>query len=81
MPSRKGTKSTLLFLSIASVAAIAIAAAFVPKRKIEVSSHPLKGSVGRRINLFSHLATHADEAARPPRRDEDGRYINADVMV
>jgi hypothetical protein len=79
MHASKGTKSTLLLLSIAAVAGVAIAAMFVPKRKVEVSSHPLKGSINRRINLFSHLASHASD--RPPRRDEDGRYINADAMV
>jgi hypothetical protein len=59
---------------------MAIAAAFVPKRKVEVSSHPLKGSINRRMNLFSHLAKNAD-GERPPRRDLDGRYVNADAIV
>ncbi|KAG7338681.1 hypothetical protein IV203_020697 [Nitzschia inconspicua] len=77
----RGAKSTLLLLSIAAVAGVALAAMFVPKRKVEVSAHPLKGSINRRMNLFSHLAKHGDDAARPPRRDEDGRYINADTIV
>lgn len=76
-------KGTLVFLGFAAVAGVAIAAVSVPKRRVETPDHPLKGSLNRRINLFSHLATHpTDPAARPPRRVDDGGYVNADeVMV
>ena len=69
-------------VGVAAVAGVAIAASFVPKRRIATSDHPLKGSVNKRINLFSHLAKHtADPNARPPRRYEDENgYVNADVV-
>jgi len=67
-------------LSIAGVAAMAIAAVAIPRRKVATeNAHPLTGSLNRRIGLFSNLAKHA--ASRPPRRDEEGRYINADSIV
>ena len=69
-------------LSIAAVAGMAIAAVAIPRRKIATeANHPLKGSLNRRISLFSNLAKHSDSANRPPRRDEEGRYINADSIV
>jgi len=69
-------------LAVAAVAGVAIATVFMPKRKVETQEHPLKGSLNRRIGLFSRLAKHSDSANRPPRRDDDGRYVNADdVMV
>jgi len=69
-------------LSIAAVAGVAIAAYAVPRRTVTTKSdHPLRGSLNRRINLFSNLAQHADSATRPPRRDEEGHYINADAIV
>lgn len=73
---------TLVFLGVAAVAGVAVAAATVPKRRVEAPAHPLKGALNRRINLFSHLANHAnDHTARPPRRGEDGGYVNADVII
>ena len=67
-------------LSIAAVAGMAIAAVAIPRRQVATeNSHPLKGSLEKRIGLFSNLAKHA--SVRPPRRDEDGRYINADSIV
>jgi hypothetical protein len=78
-PAHKGT---LVLLGVAAVAGVAIAAAAVPRRRVETPEHPLKGSLNRRINLFSHLAQHAsDPAARPPRRGDDGSYVNADEAI
>jgi hypothetical protein len=78
----KSTRAkSLLMLGMAAVAGAAMAAMFIPKRKVETPDHPLKGSLNRRINLFSHLAQHTDGTERPPRRDEEGRYINADALV
>jgi hypothetical protein len=68
-------------LGVAAAAGLAMAALFVPhKRKVQTSDHPLKGSLNRRIEMFSHLAQHGD-GSRPPRRDEEGRYVNADAYV
>eukprot|EP00533_Pseudo-nitzschia_delicatissima_P006048 CAMPEP_0116103534 /NCGR_PEP_ID=MMETSP0327-20121206/13935_1 /TAXON_ID=44447 /ORGANISM="Pseudo-nitzschia delicatissima, Strain B596" /LENGTH=218 /DNA_ID=CAMNT_0003595649 /DNA_START=135 /DNA_END=791 /DNA_ORIENTATION=- len=76
----KGKKSLALMLSIAAVAGMAIAAVAIPRRKVATEdSHALKGSLNKRIELFSNLAKHA--SSRPPRRDEEGRYINADAIV
>ena len=79
--SHKGT--VLLTLGVAAVAGVAIAASFVPQRRVETSDHPLKRSLNRRINLFSNLARHAsDPAARPPRRaGDEGEYVNADDSI
>lgn len=73
----------LLVAGVAVAAGVAIAASFVPKRRVETNEHPLKGSLNRRINLFSNLAKHAaDPGSRPPRRvGEDGAYVNADTIV
>merc|ERR1712238_281032 len=80
--SVKSSKNLALMLSIAAVAGVAIAAFAVPRRTVTTKSdHPLRGSLNRRINLFSNLAQHADSATRPPRRDEEGHYINADAIV
>mmetsp|Transcript_17375 Transcript_17375/g.19899 ORF Transcript_17375/g.19899 Transcript_17375/m.19899 type:complete len:210 (-) Transcript_17375:390-1019(-) len=80
--SVKSSKNLALMLSIAAVAGVAIAAYAVPRRTVTTKSdHPLRGSLNRRINLFSNLAQHADSATRPPRRDEEGHYINADAIV
>jgi len=79
--SESTTKKLTVLLGVAAVAGVAIAALVAPNRKVETSAHPLKGSLNRRINLFSKLAEHADATSRPPRRDEEGRYINADVIV
>jgi hypothetical protein len=70
-------------LGVAAVAGVAIAAAVVPKRRVETQEHSLKGSLNRRINLFSNLARHAaDPASRPPRRAMDeGSYVNADESI
>jgi hypothetical protein len=67
-------------LGIAAVAGVAIAAVAVPKRRVDTPAHPLKGSVNRRINLFSHLANHAKDRTRPS-RVEDGEYVNADEII
>lgn len=78
--SHKAKKNLALMLSIAAVAGMAIAAVAIPRRQIATEKpHPLKGSLNKRIDLFSNLAKHA--SVRPPRRDEDGRYINADSIV
>ena len=78
-------RSSLIFVGVAAVAGVALAAAFVPKRKVEVSEHPLKGSLNKRINIFTHMAQHAkDPAARPPRRlDDEGAtsYVNANEAM
>merc|ERR1712238_569838 len=80
--SVKSSKNLALMLSIAAVAGVAIAAFAVPRRTVTTKSdHPLRGSLNRRINLFSNSAQHADSATRPPRRDEEGHYINADAIV
>merc|ERR1712238_419089 len=80
--SVKSSKNLALMLSLAAVAGVAIAAFAVPRRTVTTKSdHPLRGSPNRRINLFSNLAQHADSATRPPRRDEEGHYINADAIV
>merc|ERR1711865_1171356 len=81
--SSKRHRNLAVMLSFAAVAGVAIAALVVPRtRKIETKAgHPLTGSLNRRINLFSNFARHADSASRPPRRDEEGRYINADAIV
>ena len=81
--SSKKHRNLAVMLSVAAVAGVAIAALVVPRtRKIETKAgHPLTGSLNRRINLFSNFARHADSASRPPRRDEEGRYINADAIV
>ena len=69
-----------MLLGAAAVAGVAIAAAVIPKRKVETNDHPLKGSLNKRINLFSNLAQHSE--SRPPRRGIDDGYVNADeVMV
>ena len=73
----KAKKSLAVMLSIAAVAGMAIAAVAIPRREVRTeNNHPLKGSLTKRIALFSNLAKHA--SMRPPRRNEDGRYINAD---
>jgi len=41
----------------------------VSQTKVE-PDHTLKGSVSRRLSLFTHLAQHNENAARPPRRDD-----------
>jgi hypothetical protein len=78
-------RSSLIFVGVAAVCGAALAAAFVPKRKIEVSEHPLKGSLNKRINIFTHMAQHTkDPAARPPRRvEEEGAtsYVNANEAM
>jgi len=81
--SSKRHRNLAVMLGVAAVAGVAIAALVVPRtRKIETKAgHPLTGSLNRRINLFSNFARHADSASRPPRRDEEGRYINADAIV
>jgi hypothetical protein len=77
-------KSSLIMVGVAAVCGVALAAAFVPKRKVEVSDHPLKGSLNKRIKIFTHMAQHAkDPTARPPRRfEEEGTsYINANEAM
>jgi hypothetical protein len=78
----KARGHTIVFLGVAAVAGVAIAAATVPKRQIQTQDHPLTGSVNRRINMFSHLAGRAqDRTARPSRRGADGSYVNADEII
>jgi hypothetical protein len=78
-PARTGT---FVMLGVAAVAGVAIAAVAVPKRRVETPDHPLKGALNRRINLFSHLANHAnDQTFRPPRRGDEGGYVNADEII
>jgi hypothetical protein len=78
----KARGHTIVFLGVAAVAGVAIAAATVPKRQVQTHDHPLTGSVNRRINMFSHLAGHAqDRTARPSRRGADGSYVNADEII
>ena len=73
---------TLVFLGVAAVAGVAIAAVATPRRKVGVSDHPLKGALNKRIKLFSNLAEHADDpTARPPRRHEGLDYVNADEAI
>jgi hypothetical protein len=45
------------------------------QRKVEVS-HPLRGSINRRMELFSHLAEH-NNVQRPPRRFDSDVYLQA----
>lgn len=56
----------------AVAAGAALAARSIRKRKLQVvnSDHPLKGSVNKRMGLFSSMAAHT-KADRPPRRTED----------
>ena len=76
----KAKKSLALMLSMAAFAGVIIAAIAIPRRKVaNTNDHALKGSINKRIQLFSNLAKHAP--TRPPRRDETGRYINADAIV
>jgi hypothetical protein len=82
MVSSKKSKNLAIMLSFAAVAGVVIAAFAVPRRTIATKpDHPLRGSLNQRIKLFSNLAQHADSTTRPPRRDEEGRYINADAIV
>lgn len=69
----------MVMLGVAAAAGMAIAAIAIPRRKVATEDHALKGSLNKRIALFSNLAKHAP--SRPPRRDETGRYINADDMA
>ena len=72
----------MIFLGVAAMAGVAIAAATVPKRKVETLDHPLKGSVSRRINMFSHLVQHSkDPTARQPQLGDDGSYVNANEVI
>jgi hypothetical protein len=81
--SSNKSKNLAFMLSFAAVAGVVIAAFAVPRRTIATKpDHPLRGSLSQRIKLFSNLAQHADiSMTRPPRRDEEGRYINADAIV
>lgn len=79
-PNARG--HTMIFLGLAAMAGVAIAAATVPKRKVETLDHPLKGSVSRRINMFSHLVQHSkDPTARQPQLGDDGSYVNANEVI
>jgi hypothetical protein len=69
-------------VGVAAVAGAAIAASVIPKHRVATPEHPLKGSLNRRINLFSHLAHHpAHPVARPPRRHDEDVYVNADEAL
>lgn len=69
----------MVMLGVAAAVGMAIAAIAIPRRNVATDDHALKGSLNKRIKLFSNLAKHAP--SRPPRRDETGRYINADDMA
>lgn len=82
LASHNAQKGVGLMLGIAAVAGMVIAAVVIPRRKTATEAkHPLKGSLNKRIDLFANLAKHTSSAERPPRRDEEGRYINADSIV
>jgi len=71
------------FVMVASsvlVGALVGAVAIRKRRTITLDEHPLKGSIDKRMKLFSHLADH--HGSRPPRRyDEDTFYKAEDVMA
>lgn len=46
---------------------------FALQRKIRTSEHALKGSLNRRMTLFSQMAAHSN-VSRPPRRFEEDVY-------
>ena len=79
-PARKGA---LVLVGAAAVAGAAMAMAAYRKRTVVTKSHPLKGAVGRRMNLFSNMAGHHRNAARPDRLAEiqvDDNYHHADEI-
>jgi len=77
-PARKGA---MFMIAAAAVVGGVIAALVVKKRKVETRDHPLKGALNRRIQLFSNLASHHEEAARPPRRYDEEQFYNADYVL
>jgi len=68
-------------LATAAVVGAAIAALVIKKRKVVEREHPLKGALNRRIQLFSNLAGHHEEAARPPRRYDEEKFYNAEYVL
>ena len=79
-PARKGA---LVLVGAAAVAGAAMAMAAYRKRTVVTKSHPLNGAVGRRMNLFSNMAGHHRNAARPDRLAEiqvDDNYHHADEI-
>ena len=68
-------------LAAAAVVGAAIALVVVKKRKVQAKDHPLKGALNRRIKLFSNLAEHHDDAARPPRRYDEEKFYNAEYVM
>jgi len=85
------SKSHPGLLLAGAAAAGAVYAAISYKNKVRVvdedSPHPLAGSVGKRIALFSNLAGVGGEASRParvidlPRVDSEGLGSNYSAMV
>lgn len=71
----------MVLLATAALAGAAIAAVVVKKRKVETKAHPLKGALNRRIELFSNLAGHHGDAARPPRRYDEEKFYNAEYVL
>ena len=68
-------------LATAAVVGAMIAAVVIKKRKVVEKEHPLKGALNRRIQLFSNLANHHEEAARPPRRYDEEKFYNAEYVL
>lgn len=70
-----------MLVGAAAVAGAAMAMAAYRKRTVVTKAHPLNGAVGRRMNLFSNMASHHKNAARPDRLAEinvDDNYHRAD---
>jgi hypothetical protein len=67
-----------LGLAASALIVSAFVAAFDAKPKTQTEkSHPLTGSLQKRISLFSRMAEHSS-VDRPPRRgDDEGAYVPA----
>lgn len=68
-------------IAAAAVLGALVAAVVIKKRKMVEKQHPLKGALNRRIKLFSNLAGHHEEAARPPRRYDEEKFYNAEYVL
>jgi hypothetical protein len=66
--------SLLMLVAGAVVAAGAVAAVASRKREVVTPSHPLAGSVDRRMRLFDNLAGQSPTGARPERRIDGDEY-------
>jgi hypothetical protein len=71
----------MVMVAAAAVVGAVIAAVVMRKRTVVVKEHPLKGALNRRIQLFSNLADHHDNAARPPRRYDEEKFSNAEYVL